>query len=116
VKGSSHGARETNRFDAEQNRLQAHLVGEIALRVGELFARCPELCGFAVDAAVGLPVYVGETSEGFYLREIVLYPCQDGVRYAQVCDEIAAALAEIASEQPEVCSLLRGHTFARTLQ
>jgi hypothetical protein len=104
-----------NRLDTEQNRRQAHLVSEIALRVSELFARCPELCGFAVDAALGLPVPVGETSESLFVREVVLDPCQDGVRYAQVCDEIAAALTEIAIERPEACGLLRGRTFARTL-
>ena len=115
MKGASHGVRAMNRVDIEQNRRQAHLAGEIALRVGELFARCPELCGFAVDSALGLPVSVGETSESLYVREVVVYPCQDGLRYAEVCDEIAAALAEIASEQPETCGLLRGRTFARTL-
>lgn len=104
-----------NRLDAAEIERQAHLATEIAVRAAELFARCPELCGFAVDEAQGLPVRAEAGADCLYVREIVLHPCLDGRRYAEVCDAIAATLAEIVSEQPEAHAMLCGRTFARTL-
>ncbi|HVC12393.1 MAG TPA: hypothetical protein VNE59_12195 [Burkholderiales bacterium] len=104
-----------HRLHAQRIERQVRLAGEIAARVLELFAACPELCGFAVDDTLGLPVRVDAAQERLCVREVVLHPCLDGQRYAEVCDEIAQTLAEIVSERPEAGALLCGRTFARAL-
>lgn len=104
-----------NRLDAEHIERQTRLATEIAVRMGELFAQCPELCGFAVDEALGLPVPADEAGGKLYVREVVLHPCLDAKRYTEVCDEIAGTLLEIVSEQPDAGALLCGRTFARSV-
>jgi len=91
------------------------LAGEITARVVDLFTACPELCGFAVDDTLGLPLRVDGAQERLCVREVVLHPCLDGHRYAEVCDEIAQTLTAIVSERPEAGALLCGRSFARAL-
>jgi hypothetical protein len=72
----------------------------IASTVHEIFAACPELCGFSVS---------GELQ----LSDVEVHP-----RLAQserLVGEIAEALSDLIDEQPEAVELLRGRTFARTL-
>jgi hypothetical protein len=66
--------------------------------VNEIFAACPELCGFSVQDAMmpGRNREAGPLEAGLYLA-------------------IAVALLDLIDEQPEAAELLRGRAFARTL-
>ena len=69
--------------------------------VNQIFAACPELCGFSVEDAATLSLADVETFP---------YP-----RNEELLGEIAVALLDLIDEQPEAAELLRGRTFARTL-
>lgn len=104
-----------NRLDAQRIGGQVRLAGEIAARMTELFADCPELCGFALDDAQGLPLAADGGEPQLCVREIALDPAGDGRRYAEVCDEIVLRVGELLEERPESRALLCGRTFARLL-
>jgi hypothetical protein len=70
--------------------------------VNEIFAACPELCGFSVQQARG----------DLYLADVETLPY---ARNDRLFGEIAAALLDLIDEQPEAVEELRGRTFARTL-
>lgn len=70
-----------------------------------LFARCPDLCGFAVRAE----------AEDLYVSDIGISPRLSAEQYGEIYQDIAQTLGELLEEQPEVGEWLRGRTFARTL-
>jgi len=83
--------------------------------VDEIFASCPELCGFSVQDAGTLSWdrRAGEVEGELCLVDVATLPA-----YAvseQVVGLIAGALLELIAEQPEAAEELRGRTFARTL-
>jgi hypothetical protein len=70
-----------------------------------LFARCPDLCGFAVRAQ----------AEDLYVSDIGISPRISAEQYGEIYQDIAQTLGELLEEQPEAGEWLRGRTFARTL-
>jgi hypothetical protein len=74
--------------------------------VQSLFERCPELCGFSVR---------GEKDE-LFVADIGIAPRLSQEQYGEIFQDIAKTLADLIDEQPEASDLLRGRTFARTLQ
>ena len=73
--------------------------------VQSLFARCPDLCGFAVRAE----------AEELYVSDIGISPRLSAEQYGEIYQDIALTLSELLEERPEAGDLLRGRTFARTL-
>lgn len=104
-----------NRLEAARSRQQARLATEIGVRMSELFAVCPELCGFALDETHGVPLVPGGDAANLCVREIAIDRGRDGRRYAEICDEIVLRLGELLEECPDARDLLRGRTFARAL-
>lgn len=80
-------------------RAEAMMEGRIAA----LFRRLPQLCGFAIDQMLR-PV------------EIAVHTWPGHVVEDEVYQDVVAALANLVAERPEAAELLRGRTFARTLQ
>jgi len=85
--------------------------------VDEIFAACPELCGFSVqhaqDAHSLSSAGISEPLEGdLRLADVETAPYAPSER---LLGEIAVALLELIDEQPEALEELRGRTFARTL-
>ena len=85
--------------------------------VDEIFAACPELCGFSVqhaqDAHSLTCAGISEPLEGdLRLADVETAPYAPSER---LLGEIAVALLELIDEQPEALEELRGRTFARTL-
>jgi hypothetical protein len=70
-----------------------------------LFARCPELSGFAVR---------GEADE-LFVSDVGISPRLSAEQYGEIYEEIANTLSVLLDEQPEAGELLRGRTFARTV-
>lgn len=82
--------------------------------VSEIFATCPELCGFSVQDADSLSQdrVSGPLEPGLYLADVATTTYASSERLS---GEIAVALLELIDEQPEAADELRGRTFARTL-
>ena len=79
---------------------------QLEQHVQSLFERCPELCGFSVR---------GEKDE-LFVADIGIAPRLSQEQYGEIFQDIAKTLADLIDEQPEASDLLRGRTFARTLQ
>jgi hypothetical protein len=73
--------------------------------VQSIFARCPDLCGFAVRAE----------AEELYVSDIGISPRLSAEQYGEIYQDIAQTLGELLEEAPEAGAWLRGRTFARTL-
>jgi hypothetical protein len=89
------------------------LLADVQARIDALFTRCPTLCGFAVQEQ---PADARMPDADLYVTEVGIFPKLSADQYADVFDEITVTLANLVSEQPNACDVLRGRTFARTLQ
>jgi hypothetical protein len=71
-----------------------------------LFARCPELSGFAVR---------GENGE-LFVSDVGISLRLSAEQYGEIYQDIANTLSGLLDDSPEASELLLGRTFARTLQ
>ena len=98
---------------------QKRVVADVEARIELLFLRCPALCGFAVQDRASLPEKLTENmipDADLYVTEIGMFPKLGAEQYADVFDEITVTLANLMNEQPNAYDVLRGRTFARTMQ
>ena len=102
---------------------QKRVVADVEAKIGALFTRCPSLCGFSVQDRQQVsemrPAQIEESQipdADLYVTEIGIYPRIGTEEYADVFDEITVTLANLVNEQPNAYDVLRGRTFARTLQ
>jgi hypothetical protein len=96
-----------------------HVVADVEAKIGALFVRCPTLCGFSVQDRTQLPEQLTENQipdADLYVTEIGIFPRLGSDQYADVFDEITITLSNLCNEQPNAYDVLRGRTFARTLQ
>lgn len=91
---------------------------DVRARIAALFARCPALCGFAVHDRSQLPERIeGAIPEAdLYVTEIGIFPKLSAEQYGEIFDEITVAISDLMYEQPKAYAVLRGRTFARSLQ
>ena len=103
-----------------QHSDQKRVVADVEATIGALFLRCPTLCGFSVQDRATLPEQITEAQmpeeADLYVTEIGIFPKFSGEQYGDIFDEITVTLSALVSEQPNACEVLRGRTFARTLQ
>ena len=95
------------------------VVADVDAKMSALFARCPTLCGFSVQDRAQLPAQLTENQipdADLYVTEIGIFPRLGSDQYADVFDEITITLSSLVNEQPNAYDVLRGRTFARTLQ
>jgi len=98
---------------------QKRVVADVEAKMAALFLRCPALCGFSVQDRAQLPEQISEQQipdADLYVTEIGIFPKLGAEQYADVFDEITVTLSNLVSEQPNAFDVLRGRTFARTLQ
>jgi hypothetical protein len=98
---------------------QKRVVADVEAKMAALFLRCPALCGFSVQDRAQLPQQITEQQipdADLYVTEIGIFPKLGAEQYADVFDEITVTLSNLVSEQPNAFDVLRGRTFARTLQ
>ena len=90
---------------------------DVEAKMRSLFARCPTLCGFAIQDRASLPENaVGPIPDAdLYVTEIGIYPKLDAAQHGDLYDEITLAISDLVQAQPDAYELLRGRTFARTL-
>ena len=72
--------------------------------VAQLFDRLPSLMGFSLE----------EQEQELIVADVETFPWSG--RADELLGEIAVPLLELMDEEPEARELLRGRTFARTLQ
>jgi len=77
--------------------------------VGEIFRRCPSLCGFTVQEMRG-----GEPGEVVF-ADVAVQPWAGHRPPQELLSEIASALLELAEEEPETKAFIAGRTFAPAL-
>jgi hypothetical protein len=70
-----------------------------------LFARCPDLCGFAIRAE----------AEDLFVSDIGISPRLSAEQYGEIYQDIAQTLGELLEQEPGAGEWLRDRTFARTL-
>ena len=100
--------------DAALGRVEA----DVTARIQALFARCPALCGFAVQDRASLPKELDPDripDADLFVTEIGIFPKLDTEQYGEIYDEITMAISDHVYEQPRAYDYLRGRTFARTL-
>ena len=89
------------RNSVEPMKSERHLREQL----DSLFARCPDLCGFAVR----------EEAQELYVSDIGISPRLSAEQYGEIYQDIAQTLGELLEEQPEAGKWLSGRTFARIL-
>jgi len=70
-----------------------------------LFARCPDLCGFAIRAE----------AEDLFVSDIGISPRLSAEQYGEIYQDIAQTLGELLEQEPAAGEWLRDRTFARIL-
>ena len=94
-----------------------HTVAQLEASMLSLFGGFPTLCGFSVQDQPARPEGASASLEGgLFLTAIGLYPMPGMEEVKLICEEIRLTLDELIEESPEARELLRGRTFARTLQ
>jgi hypothetical protein len=86
-------------------------------QIASLFARHEELCGFSVRGSEEIPDnYPRSGDDGeLFVGDLGVLPGVDAGQYAEIFQEVIAALVELLSEHPDAAESLRGRTFARVL-
>ena len=98
---------------------QKRVVADVEAKMHALFVRCPTLCGFSVQDRSQLPEQLNENQipdADLYVTEIGIFPKLGSEQYADLFDEITITLSSLVNEQPNAYDVLRGRTFARTMQ
>lgn len=98
--------------------LLGRLKADVAAKINALFARCPALCGFAIQDRAGLSKDVDPSripDADLFVTEIGIFPKLDEAQYGEIYDEITLAITDLVYEQPHAYDYLRGRTFARIL-
>jgi hypothetical protein len=86
-------------------------------QIASLFARHEELCGFSVRGCDEVPDSCPRSGDEreLFVGDLGVLPGVDAEQYAEIFEEVIAALVEVLSEQPDAAESLRGRTFARVL-
>ncbi|HWV91223.1 MAG TPA: hypothetical protein VNZ59_14175 [Burkholderiales bacterium] len=77
----------------------------VQAQLESLFARCPDLCGFAIRAE----------AEELFVSDIGISPRVSAEQYGEIYQEIAETLGDLLEQEPRAGEWLRDRTFARTL-
>jgi hypothetical protein len=103
--------------DRTQNVQGRSAAKDLAVRVARIFEQYPLLCGFTVQAHSTLTKDRARVQlPGRLWLADVSVSTPPRLRATQAfCIQIAYALFDLMEDQPEVCELLPGRTFARTL-
>jgi hypothetical protein len=77
----------------------------VQAQLESLFARCPDLCGFAIRVE----------AEELFVSDIGISPRVSAEQYGEIYQEIAETLGDLLEQEPRAGEWLRDRTFARTL-
>jgi hypothetical protein len=79
-----------------------------------LFARCPDLCGFSIEAKASDLGNVTDQAD-LVVTAVGISPRLSAEQYGEIFEQISASLAELIDEDPDSAGWLAGRTFARTI-
>ncbi|HUG75890.1 MAG TPA: hypothetical protein VML57_00215 [Burkholderiales bacterium] len=99
-------------------RLEFRLQANVEAKMRELFMRCPTLHGFSVQDRAMLPRGLDQSripDADLFVTEIGVFPKLDS-QFDDIYDQITLAITDLVHAQPRAYELLRGRTFARSLQ
>jgi hypothetical protein len=104
-------------LDNTQNLQGRSIAADLAERVAVVFEQHPMLCGFSVQERSTLTTdrAVAQLRGGLCLADVSATTPPGFDVTQEFCNQIAYSLLELIDEQPGVCDLLPGRTFARTL-
>src|SRR6266852_4043216 len=88
---------------------------DLEAQLESLFARCPELWGFSVQARAMLPRQLDHRAipdADLFITEIGIYPKLGDDLQSEIFDEITLLISDLVYEQPMAYNVLRGRTFA----
>ena len=93
-------------------------MNELPSTIESLFERQPALTGFSVRGPSDVPDSCprSEDDSPLFVGDIGVSHMITEEQYAEIFRDVIVALAELLDEQPEAAEILRGRTFARTLQ
>jgi hypothetical protein len=97
----------------DQERAWQAADADLSAQIRGLFARCPELSGFSVQAKVSADSPNLPEEEELFVTAISIAPRLSKEQYGEIFERISGALTDLLAERPEAHSLLRGRTFAR---
>lgn len=103
------------RTHSEQELAWQAADADVCAQMKGLFARCPELWGFSVQAKVLADECNRPGDEELFITAISIAPRLSKQQYTDIFEQITATLAELLGERPEAQTLLRGRTFARAI-
>lgn len=103
------------RTPVEQELAWQAADADVVAQMEGLFSRCPELCGFSVQAKVLADGSNNPADEELFVTAISIAPRLSKQQYTDIFEQITATLTELLGERPEAQTLLRGRTFARTI-
>ncbi len=87
----------------------------IAALAARLFEHHPDLQGFVLRGADGLPIRTGDAEPQIFAAEVTFARRVSGDERNDVLVELQLLLDELVDAMPEAGLLLRDRTFARTL-
>src|SRR5688500_18642810 len=95
----------------------APIEEDLAMPVGAIVDRCPQLFGFTVQDSSALPEELRAIAleRELVVSDIGVYPYLNADQCEQIYNEIAVALLDFMFERPAAKDVLRGRTFVRTL-
>ena len=82
-------------------------------QIDAIFARCPDLCGFSVEAKA--TDMASEDQGELVVTAVGISPRLSAQQYGEIFEQIAASLAELIDEEPDSAQWLAGRTFARVV-
>jgi hypothetical protein len=96
----------------------APIEEDLAVRVGAIFDRCPQLFGFTVQDSSALPEELRAIAleRELVVSDIGVYPYLNADQCEQIYNEIAVALLDFMFERPAAKDVLRGRTFVLCFQ
>jgi hypothetical protein len=103
--------------DRTQNLHGQSAAMDLAARVARIFEQYPMLCGFSVQEHSTLTKdrAMLQLQGRLCLADVSVSTSPRFHVTQEFCIGIAYPLLELMDEQPEVCDLIAGRTFARTL-
>lgn len=89
----------------------------VPTQIVSLFERNAALCGFSVRGRGEIPDNIPTTDdEGeLFVGDIGISPAVSEAQYAEIFEEVVAAVTEVLAEDGDANGLLRDRTFARAL-
>src|SRR5262245_43849368 len=91
----------------ESDRAWSAADADLTAEIAALFRRCPQLCGFSVQAKVFADRFpAAQPEDELFVTAITISPRLGKQQYADIFEQIAATLSDLIAERPQAQVLL----------